>query len=111
MKVLVTAAPTMDQVRASLASQFPQYPQTMRGPGILVVKKSRTAAALVMIRKNKIVVNEAFPSVGGQMLFSVSMILLGILIPLIIYFTAFFPAQKALTKEVGEYLSAVYAGK
>ena len=108
MKVIINQPLTIDQVRASIAQEFPHFTLSMRTSTLLVVKKSSTAAALVMVRKNKIVVNEAFPSMGAQMLFTFSLILYGILIPLIIYFTAFLPRQKAVTREVAGHLTTQF---
>ena len=98
----------MDQVRESVTQQFPQYQVSMRTPAIMVVKKSGAAAALVVVRKNKIIVNEGFASMGGQLVFTLSMLLLGILIPLIIYFTTFYPKQKAVVREVAGHLTTQF---
>lgn len=111
MKVIINQPVTLEQVRERIAQQFPQYPLSMRGSNILIVKKSGTAAAMVMVRSGKIIVNEGFPSMGGQMLFTLTMILLGILIPLIIYFTAFFPAQKAIRNEIGGFLTSQFGAR
>ncbi len=108
MKVRINQPITIEQVSASIAQEFPQYKLSMRTSKLLVVKKSSTAAALVMVRKDKIIVNEAFPSMGAQMAFTFSLILFGILIPLIVYFTAFFPRQKAVTREVAGHLTTQF---
>jgi hypothetical protein len=110
MKVLINQPITIDQVRASVTQQFPQYTVTMRTPAMMVVKKTNTAAAIVMVRKNKIIVNEAFATMGGQMLFTLSMLLLGILIPMIVYLTAFLPKQKAVTREIAGHLTTQFGG-
>jgi hypothetical protein len=111
MKVLINQPLNIEQVRASIAQQLPHYQLSMRNSSILVVRKSATAAALVMVRKDKIIVNEAFATMGGQLVFTLTMILFGILIPLIIYFTAFFPAQKAVCKEVAAHLTNQFGGR
>ncbi|HET6991544.1 MAG TPA: hypothetical protein VFJ43_09485 [Bacteroidia bacterium] len=108
MKVIIKQPVTMEQVKASIAQQFPNYQLSMRTSSILVVKKSGTAAALVMVRSGKIIINEGFPSMGGQMLFTLSILLLGILIPIIVYFAAFFPGQKAVRNEVGAFIQATF---
>jgi hypothetical protein len=108
MKVLINQPVTIDQVRGSVAQQFPQYQVSMRTPAIMVVKKTGTAAALVMVRKNKIIVNEGFATMGGQMVFTLSMLLFGILIPLLVYFIAFAPKQKAVAREVAGHLTTQF---
>lgn len=104
MNVPVKQQVSLDQIKAHLETAFPNYTYSNRGSSILIVKKSSTAAALIMSRSSKIVVNEGFPTMGGQLLFVLCMLLLGILIPLIVYFAAFFPAQKAVRNEVAESL-------
>jgi hypothetical protein len=104
MNVPVKQQVSLQQIKEHLEKSMPTYTYSFRGSSILIVKKSSTAAALVMSRSNKIIVNEGFPTMGGQLLFVLTMLLLGILIPIIIYFAAFFPAQKAVRNEVAESL-------
>jgi len=110
MKVIINQPVTIDQLREKIAQQFPNYKCTMRNKQMLVVSKSSTAAAIVMVRSGKVIVNEAFATIGGQMLFTLCCVLLGFLIPLIIYFAAFFPAQKAVRTEIAEYVRSQYGG-
>ena len=49
-------------------------------------------------------IGAAFPTMGGQMLFVFSFLLLGILIPFIVYLAAFQPKQTAVEKEIGEFI-------
>ena len=108
MKVITKQQVTIEQVRERIAQQFPNYQCSMRTSSILVVKKSGTAAALVVVRSGKVIINEGFPSMGGQMLFMLCLIFLGILIPMIVYFAAFFPAQKAVRNEIGAFVQATF---
>jgi hypothetical protein len=108
MKVPVKQTVPLDQLKTRLEQQFPNYTYSWRGKNILVVKKSATTAALVLSGKDKVTINEAFASMGGQLLFVFSMLLLGILIPLIVYFAAFFPKQKALRNEIAEFVKREY---
>ena len=108
MKVLLKQQATTEQVKESLVQQFPNYQVSNRTSSILVVKKSGTAAALVVVGKQKLTINEGFPSMGGQMLFVLCMLLLGIIIPVIVYFAAFFPAQKAVRNEVANHLQQAF---
>jgi len=101
----------MAQVKADIAQKFPQYTLSMRNPKILVVKKEGTSATMLSIQKGKITVIETFPTMGGQMLFIMIMILLGILIPYIVYMIAFQPGQKAVTKEVAAFVGSQYVQK
>ena len=108
MKITTKEAVTADQLKEKLTKQFPDYVVSNRTKTILVVKKTSSAAALVVVGNGKVTVNEGFATMGGQMAFTFSLLLLGILIPLIVYFIAFFPKQKAVRNEVGEFIKGQY---
>jgi len=88
---------------------FPDHEVKNRTKSILVVRKpGSSAAAIVLVGNGKVTVNEGFASMGGQMVFTLTLILLGILIPLIVYFIAFFPKQKAIRNEVADFIKKEY---
>ncbi len=99
------------ELEEKLKAQFPDYEFSMRGKQYLVCKKSSTVGTNIILRKNKMIVVGNFPSMGGQMLFILSVVLLGFLIPLIVYFAAFHSKMKALEREVGAYLQEEYEVK
>lgn len=99
------------ELEEKLKAKFPDYQFSMRGKQYLVCKKSGTVGTNIVLRKNKMMVVGNFPSVGGQMLFILSVVLLGFLIPLIVYFAAFHSKMKALEKEIGAYLQGEYEAK
>lgn len=102
---------TYDELQTKLAAKFPEYSFKMRGKQFLVATKSSTVGANIVIRKNKLNVVGNFPTVGGTMIFMLCVVLLGFLIPLIIYFAAFHTKMKALEKEIGAYLQEEYQVK
>ena len=108
MKIPLVKDMPLEAVKQKIESEFPEYTCSFRNKNMLIVKGSSTAGAIVMSRKNKAIVNEGFPTMGGQMLFVLCMIGLGILIPLIIYLAAFFPGQKAIRVKVGELIKKNY---
>ena len=99
---------TIEEVKAKLEEKFPDYGFSMRGKKVLVVKKSGTVGAQVMIFRKRLNINGNFPSMGGQMLFMICILLLGILIPLIIYFAAFHSKFKKFEKELSAALQEDY---
>ncbi|MCH2235208.1 MAG: hypothetical protein MK078_13240 [Crocinitomicaceae bacterium] len=99
---------TIEEIREKLESKFPDYEFSMRGKKVLVVKKSKTVGAQVMIFRKRLNINGNFPSMGAQMLFMVSIILLGVLIPIIIYFAAFHKKFKAFEKELNDAIMEEY---
>ena len=109
MKIAIKEQITTEQLKEKLVQHFAGYEVKNRTKAILVVKKPESsAAAIVMVGNGKISVNEGFATMGGQMVFTLTMILLGILIPLIVYFIAFFPKQKAIRNEVGDFIKKEY---
>lgn len=102
----------IDDLQLKLAEHFSgKYEITSRNKDILEVAKSKTCGALVILRKESIVVNANFPTMAGQMVFTLLMIGLGIVIPLIIYFLVFHKKMKVVEKEVGEFIKANYKSK
>ncbi len=92
---------TADELKSKLEADFPDYQFTTRNKKMFVVKKSNVAGTNVVVYKKRILVGAAFPTMGGQMLFVFSFLLLGILIPFIVYLAAFQPKQKELEREIG----------
>src|SRR5688572_6479443 len=108
MKIPIVKDMPLEEVKQKIEAEFPNYTCKFRNKNMLVVSSSSTAGAIVMSRKNKAVVNEGFPTMGGQMLFVLCLIGLGILIPLIIYMAAFFPGQKKVRMDVAELIKKNY---
>ncbi|MFT5860409.1 MAG: hypothetical protein ACI865_002522 [Flavobacteriaceae bacterium] len=96
------------EAREKLMARFPDYSFDMRGKNLLIAKKSSSVGANIMIRKNKIIVGGNFPTMGGTMLFALTLILLGVLIPIIVYFAVFNKNMKAMEKEIGDFLQEEY---
>ncbi|UKN00820.1 hypothetical protein K6119_13885 [Paracrocinitomix mangrovi] len=100
-----------EEIKQKLSAKFPDYEFNMRGKQYLVCKKTSTAGCNIVIRKNRMFVVGNFPSMGGQMLFMLLVVLLGVLIPLIVYFAAFHSKLKNLENELGAYLKEEYEDK
>ncbi|PKP21669.1 MAG: hypothetical protein CVU05_06240 [Bacteroidetes bacterium HGW-Bacteroidetes-21] len=98
-----------EEVKVKLETKFPEYKVKTRTKGFLIVAKSGTIGTNVLVRKKAIQVAGNFPTMGGSMIFVLSILLLGVLIPIIIYFAAFHSKMKKLETEVGEYLKQEYA--
>lgn len=91
-------------LKKKLEEKFPDYQFLQRNKKMLVAKKSSTAGANIIVYKKRIMVGGAFPTMGGQMLFALSIFLLGILIPIIVYLAAFRPKQRELENEIGDFI-------
>ena len=109
MKFQITRSDiSYNDIKEKLAIRFPEYSTKMRGKSFLVLKKTNTCGANIIIHKGKITVGGNFPTMGGTIIFSLLMVLLGILIPLIIYFITFHKKFKALENEIGDFLKSEY---
>src|ERR1700741_949614 len=106
--ILKKTAPALEQLKGELTAKFPEYAFYMRGSNMLMVKKTGVAGATIMVRQDKIICNENFPTMAGNLVFVLLMVLLGILIPLIIYLIAIFPKQKEVRNKLGTYLTQEY---
>ncbi|MFT4602844.1 MAG: hypothetical protein ACI857_003031 [Arenicella sp.] len=111
MKFTISKKPSIDELKASISQKFPDYELKMMGKKQLIVKKSSTCSVTVMVRSSSVLVAGNFPSMGGRLLFTFSMLLLGILIPLIVYFATFHKKFKAMEKEVGGFLEGEFGSK
>jgi len=85
-----------EDVKEKLQAQFPAYTVKQRSKGFLIVAKSGSIGANVLVRKKNIMVAGNFPTMAGSMVFMV-------------YFAAFHSKMKALENEVGAWLKEAYA--
>jgi hypothetical protein len=110
MKIPTTVPVTAEQLQQQLAYALPQYKYTLRTKKILVVEKSAAVGANVVVAKNKVNIVATFPNMGAMMAFTLCVVFLGVLLPLLVYFIAFYGRQKAVEQEVGRALQAILAG-
>ena len=99
-----------NELKAALEEHFQgKYTFKERSKNFVVAAKSKTAGANILVRKNAVMVNGNFPTMGGQMLFVLTILLLGVLIPLIVYFAAYHKKMKAVENEIGDFIKDRYA--
>jgi len=99
---------TIEEIGEKINARFPAYGFRKRSAKLAVVRKTSVAGANILLRKNKIIVSANFPTYGGIILFVLSILLLGVLIPFIVYLAVFFAAQKKVEKEVAAFLTEEY---
>ena len=108
MKIEITEnSISFEELKAKIESKFPDYKTNVRSKNFLVVSKSNTVGTNVVLKKKKIFVVGNFPTMIGQIIFVLSLFLLGILIPLIVYFVAFHSKLKGIEKEVAAYVQEI----
>jgi len=65
-------------------------------------------AQIVGEKQGRVNIVEGFPTMGGQMLFVLSVLLLGVLIPFIVFLTAFKPKQVKVRDSVANFIREEY---
>lgn len=109
MRVNVEQPYTLAELKPKLEAAFPEYNVKFRGPKVLVISQGSVAGAMIVGEKQKFArVQEAFPTIGGQLLFMLSILLLGVLIPFIVFLTAFKPKQVKVRNAVADFIRKEY---
>lgn len=94
-----------NELKLVLSEKFEnKYQISNRRPDIIVVAKTKTIGALVFVKKNKIVVGGNFSTMKAQIIFTLLVVLLGFIIPIIVYFFVFHKKMKLVEKEVEEFI-------
>ncbi len=101
---------TLEEVKQTLEKEFGnRYKIGNYSKYSISIAKSKLIGATVMVQKNKILVNGNFPSMMAMMGFMAIVVLLGFIIPLVIYLLVFHKKMKAVEKEVGEFIKKEYS--
>lgn len=100
-----------EQLKTDLQSYFPHIIFQEKSRNMVIARKNGSTGANILLKKSKIVVNGAFPTMGGTMLFVLCIFLFGFLIPLIVYLIVFQKNQKMLESEIGAFLQQKYGLK
>lgn len=109
MRVNVEQPYTLAELKPKLEAAFPEYTVKFRGPKVLIIGEGKIAGAQIFGEKKGFVrLNETFPTMGGQMLFALSIVLLGVLIPFIVFLTAFKPKQVKVRDAVANFIRKEY---
>ena len=101
-----------NELKDALTKHFEgKYKVSNRSPKLLVVAQDNTIGTTILVRKNSLIVNGNFSTMGMQILFTLVLLLLGILIPLILYFALLHKKMKAVEKEVSTFITENYTEK
>lgn len=112
MRLFIDNRPSIESIKQALEVKFPEFAYRFQNKGkVLVVQKSNSTGVLITYYRNILVVNAAFPTVAGQNIFVFSLLLFGIILPAIIYFTFFYKNQKKLRNEVAYVINQNFKNK
>jgi len=103
-----TNLPERRELRSFLEARFPQYEFEDYGKRSVVACTKEKSGSIVQIRKKGVNLDYFYPSRGGRMVWYLSLIVFGVLLPLIWYGFARLKRMKALRKELLEAIEAEY---
>jgi len=95
---------------ALLREQFPAYRVEEKTENFVMLSKSGAVGASVLFRNDSLIVSGTFPTMLGQGLFALLVIMLAVVIPLIVYYLAFHLRMKSMEKEIATFLITEFAG-
>lgn len=107
MKIKITPnTVSQEEICNKLSMHFSDYKVLKKNKRVLVVRKNSIAGCDVVFRKKSIHILRNFPSGGSKFLFGFSIFVLGVIIPIVVFYIAFHGKQRQVEKEVGNYLQA-----
>ncbi len=107
-KVKFASVPPKEVIKQTLEQRLPQYKYSFRGKLIVCAKTSFTGAIIVP-KKDGVIVNSNFPSMGATFLFVFFMFATGILIGLLIWLLVFKGGQDKVRVDVEGVMRQAFA--
>lgn len=98
-------------LKSKMIGNFPTYKFNDFGKNMFIASKSKTIGANIVLKKSKILIAGNFPTMGGRLIFVFCILLLGVLIPFIIYLIAFQPKFSKFEKELGAFVQNEFGTK
>lgn len=92
--------PDISKLESVLSLYYSPGQFIKRNNKLMTIRKDNVTATDIYIGKQKLIISGSWPGKTQRALFYLSLFLLGIIIPAIIYFTAFYPEMKKFEKEV-----------
>lgn len=102
MKILINEnSVTIENLKSKLIESFPKYKFEDYKKNVIIASKSKTIGANIILKKNRILIEGNFPTSSGRIIFAFSIVLLGIIIPLVVYLIVFQSKFSKFEKELG----------
>ncbi len=100
----------LEELKKTLTNHFSdKYTVKMKGKYVIAVAKTKIIGANIMPTKDKIIIAGGFPSLAIQIIFTLSFIALGILIPVILYWFLLHKKMKEIETEVANFIKKEYS--
>ncbi len=102
MKILIKEnSVNIENLKSKLIETFPNYKFYDYRKNMFIASKSKTIGSNIILKKNRILVVGNFPTIANKLFFAFSIVLLGILIPLVVYLIFFHSKFSYFEKELG----------
>ncbi|MGE0397443.1 MAG: hypothetical protein AB7T06_12025 [Kofleriaceae bacterium] len=102
MKLKMAQPPTKEQVKQFLEARRPQYKYGFRAGRMVDVQKSFLIGATITPKKDGLVINGNFPSVGASLVWVIIIFGSGVLIGLILWLALWKGAQDKVRDDVAQ---------
>ncbi len=102
MKILIPEnSVKIEDLKNKLVGEFPNYKFKDFRKNMIIASKSSAIGANIILKKDRIMIVGNFPTFGGRFLFILCIVLLGFVVPIIIYLSVFLSKFSKLEKELG----------
>ncbi len=98
-----------DRLMEAISAKFNgKYKVSPRKKGVIVIAKNNIIGTVILVRKKSLIINGNFSTMPAQIIYTILLVLLGILLPILVYFIFFHRKMKVVEKEVGEFIKENY---
>jgi len=111
MKLQLAQVPTKEQIKATLEQHLPQFKYAYRANKVVDCQQTFFVGATVVPRKDGVVINSNFPSMGASLFFTLFMLATGILIGLLLWVLVWKGSQDKVRDQVARVLGQVFGAQ
>lgn len=106
-KLKLAQVPSKEIIKQTLEARLPQYKYSFRG-NMVIVGKTSFVGAMVVPRKDSVIINGNFPTMGATFIYIILLFGTGILIGLLIWLLVWKSGQDKVRDEVQGTLAAAF---
>jgi len=111
MKLQLAQVPTKEQIKAILEQQLPQFKYAYRANKVVDCQQTFFVGATVVPRKDGVVINSNFPSMGASLFFTLFMLATGILVGLLLWLLVWKGSQDKVRDQVARVLGQAFGAQ
>lgn len=104
-------SPKLEEIKNFLINKFPNYKFSGFNDHVFIIAKSKHIGANIELKKHSIHIDGYFPTKSQRITFILFVVLLGFIIPILIYFFAYQRKFSKFEKEVGIILKSEYGAE